>query len=142
MTAKEEGHIDPSFVRLLREATEDIEIHHCPLPRMLMLSEMQPSSSFNMRRNSLLLLNGPVSPTQWENEKLHLAHYEKQRGSSVKQSEEHKRLLRGGSKQKKQSGTAEELLTGQSGATIDNLRQIIRDAKKQLDEKHRRRRLN
>ena len=28
---------------------------------------------------------------------------------------------------------AEELLTGQSGATIDNLRQIIRDAKKQLD---------
>ena len=29
--------------------------------------------------------------------------------------------------------TAEELLTGQSGATIDNLRQIVRDAKKQLD---------
>ena len=29
--------------------------------------------------------------------------------------------------------TAEELLTGQSGATIDNLRQIVRDAKKQLE---------
>ena len=37
---------------------------------------------------------------------------------------------------------AEELLTGQSGATIDNLRQIIRDARNNSIVKRRRRRSN
>ena len=77
--SEEEGHIDPSFgMRLLREATEDIE-RSLSLATDVDVVEMKLFSSFNMRRNSLLLLNGPVSPTQWENEKLHLAHYEKQR---------------------------------------------------------------
>ena len=76
------------------------------------------------------LLNGPVSPTGRTRSYTWLT--TKRRGSSVKQSEEHKRLYWW--KQAEEAiRTAEELLTGQSGATIDNLRQIIRDAKKQLD---------
>lgn len=133
MTAKEEGHIDPSFgMRLLREATEDIE-------RSLSLA-----TDVDVVRNEALLViqhAEELAPLAQRPRKSYTMGEREVALGSLREAEglfrQAKRRAREIVTWWKQAEeairTAEELLTGQSGATIDNLRQIIRDAKKQLD---------
>ena len=133
MTAKEEGHIDPVFgMRLLLEAGEDIErslslatdVDVVRSEALLVIQHAEelaplakrPRKSYEMGEREVNL--GSLREAE------SLFRQAKRRAQEIvtwwEQAEEAIR-------------TAEELLTGQSGATIDNLRQIIRDAKKQLD---------
>ena len=119
MTAKEEGHIDPSFgIRLLREALEDIERSLLVIQHAEELAPLvkRPRKSYEIGEREVTL--GSLREAE------SLFRQAKRRAQEIitwwEQAEDAIR-------------TAEELLTGQSGATIDNLRQIVRDAKKQLE---------
>ena len=133
MTAKEEGHIDPSFgMRLLKEAVEDIErslslatdVDVVRSEALLVIQHAEelaplakrPRKSYEMGEREVTL--GSLREAeglfrQAKRRALEIVTWWEQAETSIRE--------------------AEELLTGQSGATIDNLRQIIRDAKKQLD---------
>ena len=133
MTAKEEGHIDPSFgMRLLKEAVEDIE-------RSLSLA-----TDVDVVRSEALLVIQHAEELAPLAKRPRKSYEMGEREVTLGSLREAEGLFRQAKRRAQEIVTwweqaetsireAEELLTGQSGATIDNLRQIIRDAKKQLD---------
>ena len=133
MTAKEEGHIDPSFgMRLLNEAAEDIE-------RSLSLA-----TDVDVVRSEALLVIQHAEELAPLVKRPRKSYEMGEREAALGSLREAEGLFRQAKRRAQEIVTwweqaetsireAEELLTGQSGATIDNLRQIIRDAKKQLD---------
>ena len=133
MTAKEEGHIDPSFgMRLLREAAEDIE-------RSLSLA-----TDVDVVKNEALLVIQHAEELAPLVKRPRKSYEMGEREATLGSLREAEGLFRQAKRRAQEIvtwweqaetaiRTAEELLTGQSGATIDNLRGIIRDAKKQLD---------
>ena len=133
MTAKEEGHIDPSFgMRLLREATEDIE-------RSLSLA-----TDVDVVRSEALLVIQHAEELAPLAKRPRKSYEMGEREASLGSLREAEGLFRQAKRRAQEIvtwweqaeeaiQTADELLTGKSGATIDNLRQIIRDARKQLD---------
>ena len=133
MTAKEEGHIDPTFgMRLLREAAEDIE-------RSLSLA-----TDVDVVRSEALLVIQHAEELAPLAKRPRKSYEMGEREASLGSLREAEGLFRQAKRRAQEIvtwweqaeeaiRTAEELLTGQSGATIDNLRQIVRDAKKQLD---------
>lgn len=133
MTAKEEGHIDPAFgMRLLREAAEDIE-------RSLSLA-----TDVDVVRSEALLVIQHAEELAPLAKRPRKSYEMGEREASLGSLREAEGLFRQAKRRAQEIvtwweqaeeaiRTAEELLTGQSGATIDNLRQIVRDAKKQLD---------
>ena len=133
MTAKEEGHIDPSFgIRLLREALEDIE-------RSLSLA-----IDVDVVRNEALLVIQHAEELAPLVKRPRKSYEIGEREVTLGSLREAESLFRQAKRRAQEIitwweqaedaiRTAEELLTGQSGATIDNLRQIVRDAKKQLE---------
>lgn len=133
MTAKEEGHIDPVFgMRLLREATEDIE-------RSLSLA----TDVDVVRSEALLVIQHAedLAPLAKRPRKSYEMGEREVNLGSLREAEALFRQAKARAQEivtwwEQAEGairTAEELLTGQTGATIDNLRQIVRDAKKQLE---------
>ncbi|MEC7112580.1 MAG: hypothetical protein VXW72_03505, partial [Candidatus Thermoplasmatota archaeon] len=133
MTAKEEGHIDPAFgMRLLREASDDIE-------RSLSLA-----TDVDVVRSEALLVIQHAEELAPLAKRPRKSYEMGEREASLGSLREAEGLFRQAKRRAQEIvtwweqaeeaiRTAEELLTGQSGATIDNLRQIVRDAKKQLD---------
>ncbi|MEC7484805.1 MAG: hypothetical protein VX998_08455, partial [Candidatus Thermoplasmatota archaeon] len=133
MTAKEEGHIDPAFgMRLLREASEDIE-------RSLSLA-----TDVDVVRSEALLViqhaeelaplaNRPRKSYEMGEREASLGSLREAEGLFRQAKRRAQEIVTWWEQAEEAIRTAEELLTGQSGATIDNLRQIVRDAKKQLD---------
>ena len=133
MTAKEEGHIDPAFgMRLLQEAVEDIE-------RSLSLA-----TDVDVVRSEALLVIQHAEELAPLAKRPRKSYEMGERESNLGSLREAEGLFRQAKRRAQEIvtwweqaeeaiRTAEELLTGQSGATIDNLRQIVRDAKKQLD---------
>ena len=133
MTAKEEGHIDPAFgIRLLREAAEDIE-------RSLSLA-----TDVDVVRGEALLVIQHAEELAPLAKRPRKSYEMGEREASLGSLREAEGLFRQAKRRAQEIvtwweqaeqaiRTAEDLLTGQSGATIDNLRQIVRDAKKQLD---------
>ena len=133
MTAKEEGHIDPAFgMRLLREAAEDIE-------RSLSLA-----TDVDVVRSEALLVIQHAEGLAPLAKRPRKSYEMGEREASLGSLREAEGLFRQAKRRAQEIvtwweqaeeaiRTAEELLTGQSGATVDNLRQIVRDAKKQLD---------
>ena len=133
MTAKEEGHIDPAFgMRLLREAAEDIE-------RSLSLA-----TDVDVVRSEALLVIQHAEELAPLAKRPRKSYEMGEREASLGSLREAEGLFRQAKRRAQEIvtwweqaeeaiRTAEELLTGQSGATIDNLRQIVRDAKKQLN---------
>ena len=133
MTAKEEGHIDPSFgIRLLREATEDIE-------RSLSLA-----TDVDVVRGEALLIIQHAEELAPLAKRPRKSYEMGEREASLGSLREAEGLFRQAKRRAQEIvtwweqaeeaiQTADELLTGKSGATINNLRQIIRDARKQLD---------
>ena len=132
-TAKEEGHIDPAYgMRLLVEADEDIE-------RSLSLA----GDVDIVRTEALAVIEHAEDLTPLA--KRPRKSYEMgQREASLGSLREAEALYRQAKIRAQEIVTwwaqAEEainhangLLTGQSGAAIDNMRQIIRDARKQLE---------
>ena len=133
MTAKEEGHIDPAFgMRLLREAGEDIE-------RSLSLA-----TDVDVVRSEALLViqhaeelaplaKRPRKSYEMGEREANLGSLREAEGLFRQAKRRAQEIVTWWEQAEEAIRTAEELLTGQSGATIDNLRQIVRDAKKQLD---------
>ena len=133
MTAKEEGHIDPSFgMRLLNEATEDIN-------RSLSLA-----TDVDVVRNEALLViqhaedlaplvKRPRKSYEMGEREVSLGSLREAEGLFRQAKRRASEIVTWWAQAEEAIRNAEELLTGKSGATIDNLRQIIRDAKKQLD---------
>ncbi|MAR46994.1 MAG: hypothetical protein CMA41_04235 [Euryarchaeota archaeon] len=133
MTAKEEGHIDPSFgMRLLLEAAEDIE-------RSLSLA-----TDVDVVRNEALIViqhaeelaplaKRPRKSYEMGEREVTLGSLREAEGLFRQAKRRAQEIVTWWAQAEESIRTAEELLTGQSGATIDNLRQLIRDAKKQLD---------
>jgi hypothetical protein len=132
-TAKEEGHIDPAFgMRLLVEAEEDIE-------RSLSLA----GDVDVVRTEALAVIEHAEDLTPLA--KRPRKSYEMgQREASLGSLREAEALYRQAKIRAQEIVTwwaqaegainhANELLTGQSGAAIDNMREIIRDARKQLE---------
>ena len=132
-TAKEEGHIDPAYgMRLLVEADEDIE-------RSLSLA----GDVDIVRTEALAVIEHAEDLTPLA--KRPRKSYEMgQREASLGSLREAEALYRQAKMRAQEIVTwwaqAEEainhangLLSGQSGAAIDNMRQIIRDARKQLE---------
>ena len=132
-TAKEEGHIDPAFgMRLLVEAEEDIE-------RSLSLA----GDVDVVRTEALAVIEHAEDLTPLA--KRPRKSYEMgQREASLGSLREAEALYRQAKIRAQEIVTwwaqaegainhANELLTGQSGAAIDNMRGIIRDARKQLE---------
>ena len=132
-TAKEEGHIDPAFgMRLLAEAEEDIE-------RSLSLT----GDVDVVRTEALAVIEHAEDLTPLA--KRPRKSYEMgQREASLGSLREAEALYRQAKIRAQEIVTwwaqaegainhANELLTGQSGAAIDNMRGIIRDARKQLE---------
>ncbi|RJU96311.1 MAG: hypothetical protein DWC00_03215 [Candidatus Poseidoniales archaeon] len=132
-TAKEEGHIDPAFgMRLLAEAEEDIE-------RSLSLA----GDVDVVRTEALAVIEHAEDLTPLA--KRPRKSYEMgQREASLGSLREAEALYRQAKIRAQEIVTwwaqaegainhANELLTGQSGAAIDNMRGIIRDARKQLE---------
>lgn len=133
MTAKEEGHIDPDFgMRLLREAAEDIE-------RSLSLA----TDVDVVRGEALLviqhaeelapLVKRPRKSYEMGERESNLGSLREAEGLFRQAKRRAQEIVTWWEQAEEAIRTAEELLTGQSGATIDNLRQIVRDARKQLD---------
>ena len=133
MTAKQEGHIDPLFgIRLLQEASEDME-------RSLSLA----TDVDVVRRESLLVIQDAeaMAPLAKRPRKSYEMGEREVTLGSLREAEvlfrQAKRraqeIVAWWEKAEESIRVAEELLTGQSGATIEGLRQIIRDAKKQLE---------
>ncbi len=133
MTAKEEGHIDPAFgMRLLREAAEDIE------------RSLSFATDVDAVRSEALLVIQHAEELAPLAKRPRKSYEMGEREASLGSLREAEGLFRQAKRRAQEIvtwweqaveaiRTAEELLTGQSGATIDNLRQIVRDAKKQLD---------
>ena len=132
-TAKEEGHIDPAFgMRLLGEASEDIE-------RSLSLA----GDVDVVRTEALAIIEHAEDLTPLA--KRPRKSYEMgQREASLGSLREAEALYRQAKIRAQEIVTwwaqaegainhANELLTGQSGAAINNMREIIRDARKQLE---------
>ena len=132
-TAKEEGHIDPALgMRLLTEADEDIE-------RSLSLA----GDVDVVRTEALAVIEHAEDLTPLA--KRPRKSYEMgQREASLGSLREAEALYRQAKIRAQEIVTwwaqaegainhANELLTGQSGAAIDNMREIIRDARKQLE---------
>ncbi len=132
-TAKEEGHIDPDLgLRLLTEADEDIE-------RSLSLA----GDVDIVRAEALAVIEHAEDLTPLA--KRPRKSYEMgQREASLGSLREAEALYRQAKIRAQEIVTwwaqaegainhANELLTGQSGAAIDNMREIIRDARKQLE---------
>ena len=132
-TAKEEGHIDPAFgMRLLAEADEDID-------RSLSLA----GDVDVVRTEALAVIEHAEDLTPLA--KRPRKSYEMgQREASLGSLREAEALYRQAKIRAQEIVTwwaqaegainhANELLTGQSGAAIDNMRGIIRDARKQLE---------
>ena len=132
-TAKEEGHIDPALgMRLLIEADEDIE-------RSLSLA----GDVDVVRTEALAVIEHAEDLTPLA--KRPRKSYEMgQREASLGSLREAEALYRQAKIRAQEIVTwwaqaegainhANELLTGQSGAAIDNMREIIRDARKQLE---------
>ena len=132
-TAKEEGHIDPAFgMRLLAEAEEDIE-------RSISLA----GDVDVVRTEALAVIEHAEDLTPLA--KRPRKSYEMgQREASLGSLREAEALYRQAKIRAQEIVTwwaqaegainhANELLTGQSGAAIDNMRGIIRDARKQLE---------
>ena len=133
MTAKQEGHIDPLFgIRLLQEASEDME-------RSLSLA----TDVDVVRREALLVIQDAeaMAPLAKRPRKSYEMGEREVTLGSLREAEvlfrQAKRraqeIVAWWEKAEESIRIAEELLTGQSGATIEGLRQIIRDAKKQLE---------
>jgi len=133
MTAKQEGHIDPLFgIRLLREASEDME-------RSLSLA----TDVDVVRREALLVIQDAeaMAPLAKRPRKSYEMGEREVTLGSLREAEvlfrQAKRraqeIVAWWEKAEESIRVAEELLTGQSGANIEGLRQIIRDAKKQLE---------
>ena len=133
MTAKQEGHIDPLFgIRLLQEASEDME-------RSLSLA----TDVDVVRREALLVIQDAeaMAPLAKRPRKSYEMGEREVTLGSLREAEvlfrQAKRraqeIVAWWEKAEESIRVAEELLTGQSGATIEGLRQIIRDAKKQLE---------
>ncbi len=132
MTAKEEGHIDPSFgMRLLNEATEDIN-------RSLSLA-----TDVDVVRNEALLViqhaedlaplvKRPRKSYEMGEREVSLGSLREAEGLFRQAKRRASEIVTWWAQAEEAIQNAEELLTGKSGATIENLRQIIRDAKKQL----------
>ena len=132
MTAKEEGHIDPSFgMRLLNEATEDIN-------RSLSLA-----TDVDVVRNEALLViqhaedlaplvKRPRKSYEMGEREVSLGSLREAEGLFRQAKRRASEIVTWWAQAEEAIRNAEELLTGKSGATIENLRQIIRDAKKQL----------
>ena len=133
MTAKEEGHIDPAFgMRLVKEAAEDIE-------RSLSLA-----TDVDVVRSEALLViqhaeelaplaKRPRKSYEMGEREANLGSLREAEGLFRQAKRRAQEIVTWWEQAEEAIRTAEELLTGQSGATIDNLRQIVRDAKKQLD---------
>lgn len=132
-TAKEEGHIDPALgMRLLAEADEDIE-------RSLSLA----GDVDVVRTEALAVIEHAEDLTPLA--KRPRKSYEMgQREASLGSLREAEALYRQAKIRAQEIVTwwaqaegainhANELLTGQSGAAINNMREIIRDARKQLE---------
>ena len=132
-TAKEEGHIDPAYgMRLLGEASEDIE-------RSLSLA----GDVDVVRTEALAIIEHAEDLTPLA--KRPRKSYEMgQREASLGSLREAEALYRQAKIRAQEIVTwwaqaegainhANELLTGQSGAAINNMREIIRDARKQLE---------
>ena len=133
MTAKEEGHIDPAFgMRLLREAAEDIE-------RSLSLAtdvDVVRSEALLVIQHSeelAPLAKRPRKSYEMGEREASLGSLREAEGLFRQAKRRAQEIVTWWEQAEEAIRTAEELLTGQSGATIDNLRQIVRDAKKQLD---------
>ena len=133
MTAKEEGHIDPAFgMRLLREAAEDIE-------RSLSLAtdvDVVRSEAFLVIQHAeelAPLAKRPRKSYEMGEREASLGSLREAEGLFRQAKRRAQEIVTWWEQAEEAIRTAEELLTGQSGATIDNLRQIVRDAKKQLD---------
>ena len=133
MTAKQEGHIDPLFgIRLLQEASEDME-------RSLSLA----TDVDVVRREALLVIQDAeaMAPLAKRPRKSYEMGEREVTLGSLREAEvlfrQAKRraqeIVAWWEKAEESIRVAEELLTGQSGANIEGLRQIIRDAKKQLE---------
>lgn len=132
MTAKEEGHIDPSFgMRLLNEATEDIN-------RSLSLA-----TDVDVVRNEALLViqhaedlaplvKRPRKSYEMGEREVSLGSLREAEGLFRQAKRRASEIVTWWAQAEEAIRNAEELLTGKSGATVENLRQIIRDAKKQL----------
>ena len=132
-TAKEEGHIDPAFgMRLLAEADEDIE-------RSLSLA----GDVDVVRTEALAVIEHAEDLTPLA-KRPRKSYDMGQREASLGSLREAEALYRQAKIRAQEIVTwwaqaegainhANELLTGQSGAAIDNMREIIRDAHKQLE---------
>ena len=132
-TAKEEGHIDPAFgMRLLAEADEDIE-------RSLSLA----GDVDVVRTEALAVIEHAEDLTPLA-KRPRKSYDMGQREASLGSLREAEALYRQAKIRAQEIVTwwaqaegainhANELLTGQSGAAIDNMREIIRDARKQLE---------
>lgn len=132
-TAKEEGHIDPAFgMRLLAEAEEDIE-------RSISLA----GDVDVVRTEALAVIEHAEDLTPLA-KRPRKSYDMGQREASLGSLREAEALYRQAKIRAQEIVTwwaqaegainhANELLTGQSGAAIDNMRGIIRDARKQLE---------
>jgi hypothetical protein len=132
-TAKEEGHIDPAFgMRLLAEAEEDID-------RSLSLA----GDVDVVRTEALAVIEHAEDLTPLA-KRPRKSYDMGQREASLGSLREAEALYRQAKLRAQEIVTwwaqaegainhANELLTGQSGAAIDNMREIIRDARKQLE---------
>ena len=132
-TAKEEGHIDPAFgMRLLAEADEDIE-------RSLSLA----GDVDVVRTEALAVIEHAEDLTPLA-KRPRKSYDMGQREASLGSLREAEALYRQAKIRAQEIVTwwaqaegainhANELLTGKSGAAVDNMREIIRDARKQLE---------
>lgn len=133
MTAKEEGHIDPAFgMRLLREAAEDIE-RSLSLATDVDVVRSEALIVIQHAEELAPLANRPRKSYEMGEREASLGSLREAEGLFRQAKRRAQEIVTWWGQAEEAIHTAEELLTGQSGATIDNLRQIVRDAKKQLD---------
>ena len=133
MTAKEEGHIDPAFgMRLLREAAEDIE-RSLSLATDVDVVRSEALLVIQHAEELAPLVKRPRKSYEMGEREASLGSLREAEGLFRQAKRRAQEIVTWWEQAEEAIRTAEELLTGQSGATIDNLRQIVRDAKKQLD---------
>ncbi|MAH29129.1 MAG: hypothetical protein CL959_00380 [Euryarchaeota archaeon] len=133
MTAKEEGHIDPAFgMRLLREAGEDIE-RSLSLATDVDVVRSEALLVIQHAEELAPLVKRPRKSYEMGEREASLGSLREAEGLFRQAKRRAQEIVTWWEQAEEAIRTAEELLTGQSGATIDNLRQIVRDAKKQLD---------
>ncbi|MEC7180272.1 MAG: hypothetical protein VXW36_02685 [Candidatus Thermoplasmatota archaeon] len=133
MTAKEDGHIDPAFgMRLLREAAEDIE-RSLSLATDVDVVRSEALIVIQHAEELAPLAKRPRKSYEMGEREASLGSLREAEGLFRQAKRRAQEIVTWWEQAEEAIRTAEELLTGQSGATIDNLRQIVRDAKKQLD---------